>query len=687
MKSKFSKARLIFLYVFITLAWIILLARLGTIQLVHGSEYGEKARAQSSGKTKVQAERGIIYDRTGREVAINVVGSSLSAYPRNKSEIAEIYRYLDRINNWRSGTSRNKYRLKPEKFKWIKRNLPDNLAAQIARDSVPGLYLRKGQRRDYPFDEVGRQILGNTDIDYRGLSGLEYSHDSLLAGLPGLIDFLRDGKNKTYNLREVPLVKPVTGKSIVLTLDWYFQEIVEDELKSAVKEFNALSGTAVFLDCHTGEILAAADFVDDSSSNILKLRAISDCFEPGSVLKIVTAAALLDENLVDLDEKVYCEKGLWRCGRRRLHDDKKYDTLTIRQIIELSSNIGIGKLAQRLGGDKLKEAFYKFGFGQRLRVDLPGEASGAIGEPGVWSEYNIAALAMGHAISATPLQLAAAVSAVANGGELYRPHVIKGVIDSDNRTIRYIDREFIGRVMDEDKAATLRSFMTGVVERGTATPVQSGIISIAGKTGTAEIPDSDNGGYRKNRFNASFAGYFPAEKPRIAGIVILNQPEPVHYGGYTAGPAFRRMAERYTIANSEMLKPNTRLKADGDESEMIEVTDFVGRDYSFALTMARRDGLALKTNRESGLVVWQYPPASRKIPGTEKVAVLVESNDDDNIVMADLVGLNMRTALAVLNYQGIAFELEGCGVVKKQFPKMGTKISKKTKCRLVCGNG
>ena len=687
MKSKFSKARLILLYVVITATWIILLARLGTIQVVHGSEYGEKARAQSSGKTKIQAERGVIYDRTGREVAINVVGNSLSAYPRNKSEINEIYHYLDRINKWKSGTSRKKYRLTPERFKWIKRNLSDNLDRQIARDSVPGLYLRKGLKRNYPFDEVGRQILGNTDIDYRGLSGFEYNHDSLLAGLPGLIDFLRDGKNNTYNLREVPLVKPVNGKSIVLTLDWYFQEIVEDELKSAVKEYNALSGTAIFLDCNTGEILAAADYVDNSSSSVLKLRAVSDCFEPGSVLKIVTVAALLDENLVDLEEKIYCENGLWKCGRRRLRDDKKYDTLTIQQIMELSSNIGIGKLAQRLGGEKLKEAFYKFGFGQRLRVDLPGETPGAIGEPGVWSEYNIAALAMGHAISATPLQLVAALGAVANGGELYRPHVIKGIIDSDNRSIKYTDNEFIGRIMKEDNAVILRSFLNGVVERGTATPVQSGIISIAGKTGTAEISDPENGGYKKNKFNASFLGCFPAEKPRIAGIVVLHQPEPVHYGGYTAGPAFKRMAERYTIANSDMLKPCTRLRANGDEGEMIEVTDFVGRDYDFALTMAQRDGLTLKTNRESGLVIWQYPPANRNIPGAEKVAVLVESSEDDNIVMADLVGLNMRTALAVLNYQGLDFELEGCGVVKKQFPKVGARISKTTKCRVVCGNG
>ncbi len=686
MKSKFSKGRLLFLYVVITAVWLILLVRLGSIQLVHGSEYGALARAQSSGKTKVPAERGIIYDRTGREVAINIVGSSLSAYPRNRSEAKTINRYLDRINGWKSGTSLKKYNLKPERFRWIKRNLSDKLAARIDSDSVDGLYLRKGLRRDYPFNQVGRQILGNTDIDYRGLSGLEYNHDSLLAGWPGLIDFLRDGKNQTYNLREVPLVKPVAGKSIVLTLDWYFQEIVEDELKAAVKEYRAKSATALFLDCYTGEILAAADYVENRSSPVLKLRAVSDCFEPGSVLKIATMAALLDNNLVAPDEKIFCENGLWKCGRRRLRDDKKYDTLTVAQIMELSSNIGIGKLAQRLGGERLKEALYKFGFGQKLRVDLPGEASGVIGDPGVWSEYNIAVLSIGHSISATPLQLAAVVAAVANGGEMYRPHVIKGIIDSENRTIKQTEKELIGRVMEETSAELIRSFMVGVVARGTATLVQSSIISIAGKTGTAEIPDLENGGYKKNKFNASFIGYFPADKPKIAGIVILHQPEPVHYGGHTAGPAFKRMAERYSIANSSMLKPNTQLKPEYNDDQMIEITDFVGRDYNLAKTMAERDGLTLKTNREDGLVVWQYPPASRHIPGTEKVAVLVAGREETGRIMVDLIGLNIRTALAVLNQQGVKFEFEGSGTVKKQFPKVGTKIGATTKCRLVCSS-
>jgi len=215
---------------------------------------------------------------------------------------------------------------------------------------------------------------------------------------------LRDAHRNTYRIKTIPLVRPVAGNSIVLTVDWYFQEIVEDELKAAVEKYNALEGTAVFLDCRTGEILAAADYVAGENNDAVKLRAVSNCIEPGSVFKIVA------------------------CGRSRMRDDHKYDSLTFQEIIELSSNIGTGKLALRLGPEKLCEAIDRFGFGQKTYVGLPGEQSGYIGDPGVWSDYNIAALSIGHSIAVTPLQLSSAMAALANGGSLYRPILIRGMI-------------------------------------------------------------------------------------------------------------------------------------------------------------------------------------------------------------------------------------------------------------------
>lgn len=682
----FSKPRMAVVYALVILIWCALFFRLAVIQIVNGEEYGDRARKQSTGKTKVKAERGLIFDRKGRQLAVNVISNALYAYPSGKKEIRNIYRYLDRLYNRKIGSSQKRYSLSPNRFKYIDRDLSDALAAKITNDSIPGLYIEKGVKRDYPFGAVGRQLLGYTNIDGNGISGLEYSYDSVLAGIPGLIDYLRDAHRNTYRIKTIPLVRPVAGNSIVLTVDWYFQEIVEDELKAAVEKYNALEGTAVFLDCHTGEILAAADYVAGENNDAVKLRAVSNCIEPGSVFKIVAASALLDEGLVDLEEKIYCEEGLWRCGRSRMRDDHKYDSLTFQEIIELSSNIGTGKLALRLGPEKLCEAIDRFGFGQKTYVGLPGEQSGYIGDPGVWSDYNIAALSIGHSIAVTPLQLSSAMAALANGGSLYRPILIRGMINNEGKLIQKSKSLMIGRVIEEKNAELMQSFLAGVVERGTGTPVKSDIVTIAGKTGTAEVPDLENGGYHKNKFVASFLGYFPAEKPQVAGIVVLHQPEPIHYGGHTAGPAFKNIAERYTITNSESLRPDTKLASDGD-NDLLEIPDFIGRDVSLAMKIAAKKGLNLVSDRSEGVVVWQFPPEGRRIPGAETVAVVVQNDDGNNekVTMIDMSGLQMRTAIAVLNYQGLKFEIDGYGKVKKQFPSAGALVGKKARCRLVCG--
>ncbi|MEW5924410.1 MAG: penicillin-binding transpeptidase domain-containing protein [Candidatus Zixiibacteriota bacterium] len=678
-----SNGRMVFIYSLVIFIWSVLILRLGIIQIVNGKEYGDKAEKQSSGKIKVPAERGLIFDRKGRQLAENVIGKGLYAYASDNKEIRNIYKYLDRIYGRRAGTSKKLYSLKPNRFKYIDRTLPDELAERMANDSIPGLYIEEGVRRDYPFGAVGKQLLGCTNIDGCGISGLEFSYDSLLAGTPGLIDYLRDAHRNTYRIQSIPLVKPIAGNSMVLTLDWYFQEIVEEELKAAVIKYNALEGTAIFLDCNTGEILAAADYIAGEDNDAVKLRAVSNCIEPGSVFKVFTAAALMDEGLIDYDEKIYCENGMWKCGRGRLRDDKKHDSLIFQDIIELSSNIGTGKLALRLGGEKLTEAAKRFGFGQPPYIGLPGEQAGHIGDPGVWSEYNVAALSIGHSISVTPVQLAAGMAAIANGGKLYRPLLIRGIINNQGKLTKKAKPLMLGEVMEKKNAELLHTFLSGVVERGTATPVKSDIVSIAGKTGTAEVVDLKNGGYIKNKFVASFLGFFPAEEPKVAGVVVLHQPEPVHYGGYTSGPAFKNIAERYTIANSGLLRPDTKLAADEGENELIEVPDFIGRDVSLAMQIAEKKGLKVVADRDEGVVAWQYPPEGRRLPGNETVAVIIQS-DDEKVKMLDLSGLKIRSAIAVLNYQGLNFEIEGRGKVKKQYPSAGATLEKNVRCRLVC---
>ncbi len=684
MKNNASRIRLFVVFALVTLVWAVLVVRLAQIQIANGREYGEIAARQSTGKSELQAQRGVIYDRAGREVAINVYRNALYAYPTGSREIKRLGAYLDKLYGYANGTARKKFSLTSSRFTWIDRDLNDQQSNRLLRDSIPGLYIRRELKRDYPFGTIGQQLLGCTDIDGRGISGLEFGYDSLLAGRPGLIDYLRDGQRNTYRIREVPVVPTIPGNSVILTIDWYLQEIVEEELKAAVEKHHALDGTALFVDVKTGEILAAADYTAGGNQDAVKLRAAGNCFEPGSVFKIFTSAALLDESLVEFDEKIYCEQGAWRCGRRTLRDDKKLDSLVFQEIFELSSNIGIAKLAQRLGGDKLRETARKFGFSQKPYAGLPGEASGAIGNPGKWSEYNIAALAMGHSISVTSLQLAAAISAVANGGTLYRPYIVRGVINSEGDLIRKNRTQKVARVMKEKSAEILHEFMKGVVERGTAKPAKSDIIALAGKTGTAEIPDLVNGGYKKNKFIATFGGFFPADDPRIAGVVVINQPEPIHYGGYTSGPAFKNIAERYAVAHSEYLLPGAQLIAGDMDDQIREVPNFVGCDLAFARKIAEKKGITLSTDRDEGIIEWQYPPSSRQYVGDGRVAVLVA---DSSATMADLTGLNLRTALSVLTQQGLAFEIVGSGFVKRQYPRAGTAVNKQTRCRLVCGVG
>jgi cell division protein FtsI (penicillin-binding protein 3) len=682
--SLYSKGRLSVLFILISLGWLLVILRLVNIQIAHGQEYKLKASKQSTGRVTVKADRGLLFDRKGRQIALNVVKNSLYAYPSSRREISRINGYLDKKYNRKRGTSARKYSMKPSRFTWIDRSISDNLARQIKRDSLPGLYFKEEIRREYPFGRVGRQLLGAADIDGRGISGLEYYHDSILAGTPGLTDYLRDARRNTYRISEIPLIKSRPGRSIVLTIDWQFQEIVEEELKAAVAKYNASEGSAIFLDCRSGEILAAADYSTEGQNSSIKLKAVSNSFEPGSVFKVFTYAALLDKSLLEIDEKLYCENGIWKCQGGRMRDDKKHDTLDIRRIFELSSNIGVGKLALRLGHEELIETARRFGFGVKTMVELPGEQSGMIGDPGVWSEYSVSALSIGHAISATPLQLAAAVAAVANSGRLIRPTIIKGIINHEGKLLKKNRPEYIGRVAEKSTINILHDFMKGVVDSGTAIPAKSIITSIAGKTGTAEIVDFENGGYIKNKFNASFMGFFPAEEPQIAGIVVLNKPHPVTYGGHTAGPAFKNMAERYAMANPALMGGGNML-AENDDFDIKKVPDFTGKDLSLAQQIAEKKGFNLVCNSDEGVVVWQYPPEDRNIFGNESVAILVE-NDGEEKVMFDFRGMKMRTAMAVLFQQGLTPKISGHGKVRKQYPSAGKKLTTRAECRLVCGS-
>jgi len=669
---------------------VIVTVRLVQLQLLTGQRYGQIVDRQSTGKVAIPAARGIIYDRAGRVVARNVTKSSLYAHPRTRAELNEAASYLGRLFDIPATDARKRYSLKVDQFRWVDRHVTDALARRLEADQPSGLYLRKETARVYPFGRAGKQILGFTNIDSEGLSGFELSHDSILAGKKGWADIRRDAHRNTYRVAERALVKPVPGRSLVLTVDWSLQEIVEQELQGAVDEYNAESGMAAFVDCNTGDILAMAHF-DPNEKNPdrpTKLCAISDHFEPGSAFKAFTASTLLEAGLVNFEDTIYCEMGRWKTGRRVLRDDKELGWLNFREIMELSSNIGLGKMVSQLEGPELIETVKRFGFGRKHDCGLPGEAKGSLARITTWSDYNKAAIAMGHSIAVTTLQMSLAMATLANGGRCVEPTLVHGFVDDDGNVLENPRCSSTEQIVRKSTSDSLKSFLRGVVEHGTGDQVNSEYVTIAGKTGTAEIPNLQTGGYYKNRFNASFCGFFPAEKPLVAGLVVLKNPRPITYGGHTSGKAFRRIAERYTICNPDLFARTDRVFTENSRSQdqSQAVPDLVGRTVAEARDKAERMGLLVRAD-DSGFVVWQFPGPDRiMLPGDE-IILAVRKSSGDHLRMINLKGLSIRKAGAFLQFAGLKPSVRGNGHVRVQSIKEGSPIESGNLCRLICQPG
>lgn len=687
-RTRQENIRLGVLFSIVLLFFAVVIARLGHLQIFLKDKYGEIVQHQSSGRISIPAERGTIYDRYGQIVAKNVIGSALYAYPNDPTEVDRIGSYLDKLFQMGPGESVSNFKLEPKKFRWVKRHLTDDESRTLEASAPAGLFLRKEFQRDYPFGLVGRQILGFTDIDNHGQSGFELAYDSALTGDSGWADVRRDGLRNTYRVRESALVKPTAGTSLVLTMDWRLQDIVEAELKHAVDTFHAAYGMAIFMDCRDGDILAMCHYDpnDLDPDKPTKLRVISDQFEPGSVFKTFTAAGLLDAGKVDFNRMVDCENGAWHVGGHILHDDHKHGALSFREILKYSSNIGIGKWAITMDGDDMFNVYRKFGFGKKLKCGLPGEAAGRLVPPNRWSDFMEAAFAMGHGLAITPLQLANAFCSVANGGELMQPRIVLGQVGKDGYVAAEKSPNVINRVCSEKGLDSLRAFLRGVVTDGTAKPVNSDVVTIAGKTGTAQLPDPITKRYYQNRFVGTFAGFFPYESPIIAGAVVLVDPQPIHYGGFTAGPTFRRVAERYAVLNPDLITlPDRTLAArSGSTDSTLVSPNFVGWDVDSAEKLASTRGVHVRSTASEGTVVWQYPPADKKIPAGDEILTAVSSPADSTLRMPDMLGLSIKKVSAFLNFAGVHFYIKGSGRVVRQSIPPGELITASTPCVVEC---
>lgn len=538
------KSEAVFLVFFIL--FLLFILRLCYIQFFRSNYLSELADKQHNLFVELEPVRGTIYDSASRPQAINLAADSLYASPRDIKDKEAVIKKLSGILG--SSYAYLKDRLYRNKsFIWVARKVTPEQSQAIKNLKIKGLGFIKESKRTYPNSYLASHIIGFAGMDNSGLEATELNYDIFLKGQPGWAVFLRDARQKRLDLWQ-KMVLPKDGFDLVLTIDEVIQYIAERELDKAFKKYHAKGASIIVMDPYTGAILALANrptYDLNNPSGVTKDktrdRAIADMFEPGSVFKIVTASAALEEKKVTEEDKFFCENGSYRVGAHVLHDHTKHGLLTFREVIEQSSNIGTVKVAQILGPQIIYKYMKLYGFGSKTGIDLIGEISGVAKEPRQWSKISIASIPIGQEVGATAIQLACAMSVIANGGNLMKPYVVSAIKSRDGEMVKKFGPQVRNKAISADTSARMTKMLTGVIEEGTGKMAKLIGFSAAGKTGTAQKIEP-NGRYSHSKYIASFVGFAPAEEPIITVVVMVDEPRPVYFGGVVAAPVFKNVA-------------------------------------------------------------------------------------------------------------------------------------------------
>lgn len=538
------RSEAVFLIFFIFL--LLCVGRLFFIQFFRSNYLTTIARKQHNQLVELEPRRGTIYDCNLKAQAFNMSMDSLFAVPNAIKDKENVINQLLPILGVERSYLQDRLRRK-KAFIWLARKLNPEKSEAIKRLKIKGLGFLKETKRIYPNSYLASHVIGFSGMDNLGLEGAERDFNKYLKGESGWAVFLRDARQKKLDIWE-KMVLPVDGLDLVLTIDEVIQYIAERELDKAFKNFHARGASIIVMDPHTGKILALANRptydlneysgVDRDS---MRNRSICDLFEPGSVFKIVTASAALEEKKVTEEDIFFCENGSYLVGGHILHDHQPHGRLTFRQVIEESSNIGTVKVAQLLGPEIVYRYLRAFGFGSKTGLDLSGEISGMIKPVRSWSKTSIAAIPIGQEVGVTALQLVSAISVIANGGQLMKPYIIDSVRDNQGKIIKQNKPVLLRKVISVDTAMRIKKILTGVVEEGTGRLAKVSGFSAAGKTGTAQKIEAD-GTYSHDKFVASFIGFSPAEDPLLAIVVTVDEPRPSYFGGVVAAPVFQKVA-------------------------------------------------------------------------------------------------------------------------------------------------
>lgn len=524
------------------------LFRLVQLTVVQGEHLARQATTQHQQRLTLTPRRGTIVDRHGELLALSLPVESLFVRPqklpadavaRVPALAAALHLPAQEVNNlFRSSAP----------FVWLKRQATPEEAAQVRVLAIAGIDSVETQRRFYPQGTLAAPLLGFTNVDAQGLEGVELSYDRSLRGEPAEVVGERDALGRTI-LAHGGEASP-EALNVRLTLDAGLQYLAERELERTVRETRALAGTVIILDPQTFAVLALAQVPTfnanapaDSPAGARRNRAISDCYEPGSTLKVLLAAAALDTGRVRPEEQIFCELGRYQVGKHTIHDHASYGSLSFAEVLQHSSNIGAAKVGERLGKETYLTYLRAFGLGRETGIDLPGEIPGLLAAPSAWSRINLVTASFGHGVAVTPLQLACAYAALANDGVLMRPYLVHDVFDAEGKVVVANSPHRLRQTVRTDTARRLLGLLEKVVEKeGTGWRARIEGVRVAGKTGTSQ-KISPAGGYSRGRI-ASFVGIVPAGQPRLVILVVIDEPQTGTYGGEIAAPVFQRIARQ-----------------------------------------------------------------------------------------------------------------------------------------------
>jgi cell division protein FtsI (penicillin-binding protein 3) len=701
-----TPSRRLYIFAGLLFLWILVIGfRLVRLQVVKYGDFVLRAQRQQNRSIPVEPRRGNIYDRNGYALAMSIDVDSIFAVPSEIHDQETTAVILGKVLDMppqeimaRLQSSRN--------FAFIKRKVDGETSNRVRELNLRGIYFRKEPKRFYPKRELAAQVIGYVGMDDEGLGGLERAFDDDLRGIPGQELISIDARRKWFSRVEKP---PDPGQNLVLTIDQTIQYIAENALEQGMEDTKAIAGTVVVENPRTGEILALANrptfnpnVFNSVPTEALKNRAVSDIYEPGSVFKIVTYSAAIDQHVVTPEDHIDCQHGSIDVFGMKIHDHESLGVVTIAEALAHSSDVAAIKVGMKLGDERLYHYIHDYGFGQQTGIELPGETRGLAKPVSRWSKVSIGAISMGQEIGVTPLQTISLVSTIANDGIYTPPRIVAGELPPDSKALPVVFHPAQQhRVVSAVTAVEMKKMMEGVVLFGTARRAILDGYTVAGKTGTAQKVDPATGAYSKTKYVASFIGFAPVNTPAITIAVILDSPIGLHQGGQVCAPVFKRIAQQvleylHVPHDLDVKNPQRQtIMASAKDSDLSdEASDHLGAPLppdTPADTLTTTANASTKT-----AIAAKAASAETKSPGAAFAAVEVASmtppsqpatpaeqtpangtvvlDVDSGVVVPSFLGKPLRSVVETAQQSGVEINAIGSGIAREQWPAPGSHL-------------